>query len=308
MQHQSGPTLLSDAKVDKLKPASGNGIPIEAGAIHGDCPYPLARKLEHSLPVLTADDGQKQQVCFWHNTALGCTHPCCPRAHIKLPASAFTAQWHCLLMPLGGHWSLAGKVEESKVLTLLSSEQALQCNSMEEKLRQQTLSYHLANRLASLSEPTNEVISSAPVQSGKLSLHEVKVWDSQAPMQLATPGLMPALEISRAMVGCQDAVFSGLVYDTGQLVQHSPKGYIDYMCQVKAVASVLTGKPELNPAQWSSAADLRILQEVVSSLMELDPATIPPTSRLALLYTMCERGRRTGSHPTGPRFDAAPAP
>ena len=269
-------------------------ISLKQGDLHGDCPLPLARKLDSSLPLVISSDGKRTQVCFWFNTAAGCSHPCCARAHVKLASSAFTAPWHCLFSSLGGHWALKGEVSAESVESLLSEPQRENNLGLSNQLRHQVLLYHLANRLASLSSPTNEVISTSPVQLGKTNLHEFSLWDCNSPMQVATPGLLPALEIKRVLVGCPDAVFSGLSYDSGQLVRYSQDGYVDYMCQVKSVASVLSGHPELNAHKWKLSPDLRILQEVVQSLLSIDPAKIPTSSRLALLYTMCSKAPEKG--------------
>ena len=93
--------------------------------------------------------------------------------------------------------------------------------------------------------------------------------------------------VSRVMVGCEDAVFSGLAYDVGQIIR-TPSGQIlDNMCQLKAVASVL-------PQKFLGQLDFHLALEMYRGLNQIKVHDIPGNSRLALLYVMCSRAAQRG--------------
>jgi len=150
------------------------------------------------------------------------------------------------------------------------------------------LFYALANSLGALVHPTNEPMEYSPIQLGETHLNRTVLWDpALAPFPLGTPSNMEAELVSRIMVGCEDAVFSGLAYDVGQVIRTPSGKILDNMCQLKAVASVLPTKPLVQ-------LDFQLALEMYESLGRIDVHSIPSDSRLALLYVMCSRAAQRG--------------
>jgi len=269
----------------KVKAAAN--LPLTTGGVHGDIPIPLEAKLLDSLPRILVDDKQVC-VCWRFNTALGCQQPYCSCAHVLLPTTSFSAAWHLLFLTHHGHHSLNGSISKKLILNLLTDAQQEQLMGHSEAAQDKLLYFHLANRLGALVHPTNEPIETLPVQSGETHISRTRLWDcTSSPFAIGTPSNMGAAEISRVIVGCCDAVFSGLLYDTGQIIHTAAGQHVDNMCQIKAVAAMLPGHHLSPPAPT-------LAKEMYSGLAAIDPHSIPTDSRLALLYTMCSRAAQRG--------------
>ena len=206
-----------------------------------------------------------------------------------MPPENFSAAWHCLFLSWRGHQRLNGKVCKEKILALLSPAQLQEAQGHTSKAHDKLLFYALANRLGALVHATNEPQPLKPVQSGVTQQLRTELWDSElAPFDVGSPAGMKSYLISRVLVGCCDAVFSGLAYDVGQIVRNPHSRFsLNNMCQLKAVAAML-------PGHHTKPMDFQLTLEMYKCLAKIDVCKIPGDSRLALLYVMCSRASARG--------------
>ena len=276
-----------EKRLSKVGCRSAKNLPLTSGEVLGDLPLPLEAKLLDCLPRVLVE-GKQSVVCWKHNTADGCDQPFCSCSHVLLPPGSFPASWHLLFLTRRGHHSFNGSLDKERILNLLTEEQLLVATGHTGEALDKLLFYALANSLGALVHPTNEPMEYNPIQLGESNLNRTVLWDpALAPFPLGTPSNMEAELVSRIMVGCEDAVFSGLAYDVGQIICTPSGKVLDNMCQLKAVASVLPTKPLVQ-------LDFQLALEMYESLGRIEVHDIPSDSRLALLYVMCSRAALKG--------------
>ena len=177
-------------------------------------------------------------------------------------------------------------------MTVLSSAQAKQVFAhSNESLRVELMLPYLMNRLTNPVHATSEPLDTHPITLGSKEVHRLQIWGHRQPFPISSPSGMGPSVVSRVIVGSQDAVHQGLVYDTGHAI-----GDFKALCPIKAVAVMMQPQVDACACGLDEALtpNILLLKDCVTRVLKEDWSNIDPNSVAGFRLVALARGLLQG--------------
>ena len=260
---------------------SGSRIAYGKGELYGNAEAAARKLLLTQLP--RDEDGV--EICYDFQTG-DCQRTDCPLRHKVWPLRKWSASWQLHFTLKGGHCQEQGGVPLNRILSLLDTDQQQQLLQLKGDARRSLALHYYQSRLSNLQNPTSEVMAYGPIQEGETTLHRKILWEAENGGIPACPSLMECEKIFRIMVGNPDALFSGLCFDAGQVIDLPNGDSWNNCCVMKGIAAVLRHRTHYSGAIPAQSMDFVLMKQFLEQMVAIpiDLVRDNPQSELAELY------------------------